>query len=183
MRHLTRRDFRRTAWKNGGGETVELAVFPVGASLEDFDWRISMARVERDGPFSSFPGIDRTILVQSGAGMSLTVDGLETTLNPDDHPFHFTGDGQTTCHLLAGPVTDINIMSRRSVCSHVVKPIAANATIAGGTQTLVLATSPLTLDASPHPIEAGDLLVVDPGESLTIATGQALAIHFSISGA
>ena len=30
-------------WKNGGGETTEIAVFPSGAGLDDFEWRISMA--------------------------------------------------------------------------------------------------------------------------------------------
>jgi environmental stress-induced protein Ves len=45
-------------WKNGGGETTEIAVFPDGAGLSDFDWRVSMARVDGDGPFSSFPGIE-----------------------------------------------------------------------------------------------------------------------------
>jgi len=183
MRHLTQRDFRRTAWKNGGGETVELAVSPVGASLEDFDWRISMARVERDGPFSLFPGIDRTMLVRSGAGVLLTVDGLETRLLPGKQPFHFAGDSQTTCRLLAGPVTDINIMSRRSASSHAVQQVESGATVVGAGQTFVLATSALSIDASPYAIEAGDLLVVDPGENLTIATGQALANQFSISGA
>ena len=49
-------------WKNGGGETAEIAVSPPGAALDDFDWRLSMARVETDGPFSAFPGIDRTLV-------------------------------------------------------------------------------------------------------------------------
>jgi environmental stress-induced protein Ves len=183
MRHLTRGDFRRTAWKNGGGETLELAVFPPGADLEDFAWRISMARIERDGPFSPFPGVDRTILVQSGAGMALDVDGLETTLGLGDQPFRFAGDSQTTCRLLAGPVTDINIMSRRSVCSHTVSRIGANITITGETQTLVLASTPLSVDALFDKIDQGDLLVFEPGESLTVTDGHALAIHFSNSGA
>lgn len=183
MRHLTRDDFRRTAWKNGGGETVELAVFPPGATLEGFDWRISMASVERDGPFSPFPGIDRTILMQSGAGMSLTIDGVDTALDVGDQPFSFSGDSHTRCRLLDGPVTDINILSRRSFCSHVVTRIAAIATIIGEAQTLVLATTPISVDASFHKIDQGDLLVLEPGESLTIASGHALAIHFSYSGA
>lgn len=183
MRHLTGSDYRHSAWKNGGGQTVELAIFPPGASLEDFDWRISMAKIERDGPFSPFPGMDRTILVQSGTGMSLTVDGVETTLVAGDQPFHFMGDHRTTCRLLAGPVTDINIMSLRSVCSHVVTPIAAKATIVGQAQTFLLAITPVSVDETPQDIEAGDLLALDPGESLSILNGRALAIHFSCSGA
>lgn len=162
---------------------MELAVSPVGGSLEDFDWRISMARVERDGPFSLFSGIERTILVLSGAGVLLTVDGLETRLLPGDPPFQFAGDSRTTCRLLAGPVTDINIMSRRSTSSHAVQHVEAGATVVGAGQTFVLPTSALSIDASTQAIETGDLLVIALGESLTIATGHALAIHFSTTGA
>ncbi len=42
-------------WKNGGGETAEIAVFPPSADLSEFGWRISMATVSSDGPFSAFP--------------------------------------------------------------------------------------------------------------------------------
>ena len=48
-------------WKNGGGTTTEVAVFPAGASFDDFGWRISIADIARGGPFSQFPGIDRTL--------------------------------------------------------------------------------------------------------------------------
>ena len=60
---LRNSDHRRMPWKNGGGETVEVIVHPEGASLSDFGWRVSMATVASDGPFSVFPGIDRTLAV------------------------------------------------------------------------------------------------------------------------
>lgn len=60
-------------WKNGGGVTREIAVFPEGAGMDDFVWRASLAEVAADGPFSAFPGIDRTITLAEGAGMDLTV--------------------------------------------------------------------------------------------------------------
>jgi environmental stress-induced protein Ves len=41
-------------------------VEPTDAGLEDFDWRLSMARVDADGPFSSFPEIDRVLMVRRG---------------------------------------------------------------------------------------------------------------------
>jgi environmental stress-induced protein Ves len=71
---------RTTAWKNGGGSTTEIAVAPPGASLDDFDWRISMARVASDGPFSEFPGIDRTLAIVKGNGMSLAIANAEPVL-------------------------------------------------------------------------------------------------------
>lgn len=56
MKSLHARDYKRMPWKNGGGETVEIAIFPADASVETFEWRISMATVANDGPFSIFPG-------------------------------------------------------------------------------------------------------------------------------
>jgi hypothetical protein len=51
-----------TSWKNSGGATWEVACSPGSDGLDRFDWRVSTARIERDGPFSMFPGIDRLIV-------------------------------------------------------------------------------------------------------------------------
>ena len=51
-------------WKNGGGVTSELARSP---QADEFDWRLSVAEVATDGPFSQFPGIDRLLVLLSGA--------------------------------------------------------------------------------------------------------------------
>lgn len=82
--------YKRMPWKNGGGETVEIAVFPQGASVDDFDWRISMATVASDGPFSIFPGIDRTLSILEGNGMALAIaanDPLLLTIESTPCPF------------------------------------------------------------------------------------------------
>ena len=34
-----------TPWKNGLGQTRELACWPPGAGLDDFEWRVSVATV------------------------------------------------------------------------------------------------------------------------------------------
>lgn len=114
--------YRRMPWKNGGGETFEIAVSPAGASLDGMDWRLSMAVVASDGPFSSFPGIDRTLSIVDGAGLELQVG---TGVNPqlltqNTAPFHFPADVPTSARLLGGTVTDLNVMTRRDRCRHVV---------------------------------------------------------------
>src|ERR1700724_4705436 len=68
-------DCGTTPWKNGGGSTTEIAAAPFGATLDNFDWRVSMARVASDGPFSEFAGIDRTLAVVKGGGLELTIGG------------------------------------------------------------------------------------------------------------
>ena len=70
-------------WKNGGGSTTQIAVFPPDAGFEDFDWRISLATIAEDGAFSEFPGVERTLaLVVPGIG----VGGLLQPRVPGDIP-------------------------------------------------------------------------------------------------
>ncbi len=112
-------DYRRMPWKNGGGETIEIAVAPEGAGMSDFDWRVSMARVDADGPFSTFPGIDRTLAILDGQGMVLTVGkAAPVTLLGSSPPHSFPADATTSASLIGGPVLDLNVMSRRGVLSH-----------------------------------------------------------------
>jgi environmental stress-induced protein Ves len=112
-------DFRTTLWKNGGGSTTEIAVEPSGASLDVFDWRISMARVALNGPFSEFPGIDRTLAVVKGSGLVLTIgNNAPVTLERGSEPINFAGDIATSARLIAGEITDLNVMTRRQRFSH-----------------------------------------------------------------
>jgi len=119
MRILRAGQYRRMPWKNGGGETVEIAVHPAGASIEDFGWRVSMATVASDGPFSLFPRIDRTLSVLEGEGMVLTIgDSAPVTLTPSSAPLSFPADVPTSAQLVGGPITDLNVMTRRGHFTH-----------------------------------------------------------------
>ncbi|HEX9468193.1 MAG TPA: HutD family protein [Bradyrhizobium sp.] len=112
-------DCRTTPWKNGGGSTTEIAAEPSGASLDTFDWRVSMAKVASDGPFSEFPGIDRTLAVIKGSGLLLTIgSNAPVTVEPGSDPVHFAGDIATSARLIAGEITDLNVMTRRGRFSH-----------------------------------------------------------------
>ncbi|TCL96287.1 hypothetical protein C8J38_101645 [Rhizobium sp. PP-WC-2G-219] len=115
-------DHRRMPWKNGGGETVEIAVFPADASMETFGWRISMASVATDGPFSVFPGVDRTLSILDGHGMVLDISGRKpVTLTARDAPYAFPADAATEATLVDGAITDLNVMTRRGAFVHVVE--------------------------------------------------------------
>ena len=111
---LSPADYRRMPWKNGAGRTTEIASHPPRASLDAFDWRISIADVARDGPFSHFAGIDRTIVVIAGAGMRLQGDGHAVLLGAPYEPYAFSGDDTIDCTLLDGAVRDFNLMVRRN---------------------------------------------------------------------
>ena len=94
MQLLRSSDYKRMPWKNGGGETIEIMVSPPAADFTSMDWRLSMATVASDGPFSSFPGIDRTLSVLSGT-LRLSIDGANVDLMEMSPPHAFSGDAVT----------------------------------------------------------------------------------------
>jgi uncharacterized protein len=119
---------RTTAWKNGGGSTTEIAIAPPGASLDDFDWRVSMARVACDGPFSEFAGIDRTLAIVKGGGLTLAIgDAVPVMLDRNSEPIRFPGDMPTSARLLAGEIMDLNVMTRRGRFEHRLQRVLAPA--------------------------------------------------------
>lgn len=114
---------RLMPWRNGGGRTAEIAFEPAD-SPAGFRWRLSLAEVESDGPFSTFPGCCRTIMLLSGRGMELTIvkpgakPGAEPRTIRIDRPyeaFDFDGEAATSCTLVAGPVRDLNVIADRSL--------------------------------------------------------------------
>lgn len=111
-------------WKNGGGVTTEIARHPRGDASRDFAWRISVARIARDGPFSPYPGIDRTLAVVSGQGLSLEFEGAEPLfLSAASEPLAFPGELPVHARLSAGPVDALNVMTRRDLVRHAVLPV------------------------------------------------------------
>jgi uncharacterized protein len=114
-----RRHLPATAWKNGGGVTVELARWPADASLDDFDWRVSIAEVASSGPFSIFPGVDRVITLLEGEGFALRSDdgAIYHQLDVPLQPFAFVGEARIQADLLGDTSVDFNVMCRRSRCT------------------------------------------------------------------
>ncbi|MDF3836776.1 HutD family protein, partial [Cupriavidus basilensis] len=91
-------------WKNGGGVTREIAAWPEGAGMGDFQWRVSVADIAADGPFSAFPGIDRQIVLLEGAGVRLQADdgSFDHRLDTVGAPFAFAGERGVQATLLDG---------------------------------------------------------------------------------
>ena len=99
-------------WKNGGGETAEIMVSPLGAGFDDFDWRISTAIIAQSGPFSGFPGVDRVLTVIEGGAMELTVAGRPQHLDAGSDPFAFPGDAPASAVLTGPALLDFNVMAQ-----------------------------------------------------------------------
>ena len=106
-------DYRRVRWKNDGGWTTEIAREPADPE-NDFAWRVSIADIESDGPFSSFPGVARELLLLSGNGIELDIDDAPPVrLSERFQRVRFEGESSVGCRLLAGPTRDFNVMTRR----------------------------------------------------------------------
>ena len=106
-------------WKNGGGSTTEIAAAPPGATFDSFDWRISLATITHDGPFSQFPGIERTLALVDGPGAVLDIGGGNRFFLSEDEPiFEFSGEAVVSATLNGAPSTDFNVMTRRTRCHH-----------------------------------------------------------------
>ena len=115
-------------WMNGGGETIEIAVWPQGAGLASFDWRVSMARVTQPGPFSSFTGVDRTLAILDGAGLTLAVAGRHPVeLTAASPGYTFPADLPVTATLADGPVLALNAMTRRDKVRHALDRLSVTA--------------------------------------------------------
>lgn len=101
-------DARTMPWLGGDGITHELVRHP---SDGDFDWRLSVAEVQHDGPFSCIGGVDRIITLCSTGRMVLHA--------PDPQPlerfspYAFAGEIDVSCTVPDGPTRDFNVMTRR----------------------------------------------------------------------
>ncbi|MDR3376900.1 MAG: HutD family protein [Ancalomicrobiaceae bacterium] len=171
-------------WKNGGGVTVEYIVSPEGADLETFDWRVSRAEVATDGPFSLFAGIDRTLTITDGTGIDLVFADGAVRLLPGSAPFAFSGDVSVEGRLVAGPIHDLNVMSRRSRFAHRVERMALPAEIAppmpGAVRfVVVLGSVAARSDGRTETLAAGDMIFVgEERVALEASTsGEALMIE------
>lgn len=106
---LSLEDMAPGPWRNGSGTTRELLAWP---TPQDWDWRISVAEVVKNGPFSRFDGVQRWFAVLGGAGVRLLVDGHAHELTAQSAPFCFDGAQPCACELIDGPTEDFNLMVR-----------------------------------------------------------------------
>lgn len=105
-------EYRRERWKNGLGWTREIIRWPEDGS--SWDWRLSIAEVDKDCEFSSFPGMDRELVLLAGEGMRLVfADGESRELLPPHQRIRFAGERAVRAELISGPTQDFNLMWRR----------------------------------------------------------------------
>lgn len=181
MRIIRREDYRRMPWKNGQGMTEEVLSFPTGSDAERFDWRVSIAHVGTDGPFSLFPGVDRTITLLEGNGLLLDLPEDRTVaLTGTADPFSFSGDWSVASRNLDGPTMDLNIMTRRGRYQHAMtrRTFQTSQSLQAVEYTLLVPTADVhvAIDGCPSQINRFDTLELERDEQVTIDTRRPIDI-------
>jgi environmental stress-induced protein Ves len=150
-------DLDPVPWRNGGGLTREIATAPYDGKSDSFRWRVSIADVTSEGPFSAFEEVDRQLVLVEGAGMVISVDGKPHLLSLFD-VLAFPGDAPCVGTLVDGPTRDLNVMTRRGEAAAAIQIVS----VPGG-----------------HAVRAeaeAERLVVALTGSMSVATGEE-AVH------
>jgi uncharacterized protein len=110
MIHLTPADYKVMPWANGRGQTLELVRQNDGNG--NIHFRLSIATVVENGPFSIFPGLTRSLTVIDGPGFDLI--GQEKLRADPMVPVTFSGDSRVSASNVTEPTQDFNVMCCRS---------------------------------------------------------------------
>lgn len=101
--------YRQGLWRNGLGVSWEITE----EGGDPFDWRMALARLDADAPFSDYPGIDRVFTIIEGNGIKLEIDGVGAIEAKRYRPVFFPGDRATSCHVVSGPCRALNLFVKR----------------------------------------------------------------------
>lgn len=177
---LPRRNQRVERWQNGGGATRTVAVDPPNAQLASgFRWRVSIASVAVDGPFSRLPGIDRSLWLLRGNGMRLVFGERALVVVAQTYQrLDFPGEVPVVAKLLDGPSEDLNVMTRRGV----VAAVSSIERLPGGRPgscPLDLAPQRLLLALSGQVVVSPPSVGSQPSQSVQLAAGDALRLDGS----
>ena len=120
MKLIKASDYKIMPWKNGGGETREVALgYAEKGAKAAPDWRVSIATISKSGPFSSFPDIDRTIALIKGDDVVLTIDDEDkVVLSQNGDCYSFQGEAKVFAQVSGAASTDLNIMTNRHYFNH-----------------------------------------------------------------
>lgn len=180
---------RPTPWKNGGGATTELAVAPASAGFDDFDWRVSLATITEDGPFSAFPGIDRSLALVDGEALLLDFGDTRIVLSPSDPIVEFAGEANVHATVNAQHTTDFNVMTRRGRYRHRIEPLLLRGTAelprrAGTTLVFLADGESLSLSSANERLALVryDLLVIEGERAWTMESPQATVLVVDLIG-
>ncbi|KAJ3226896.1 hypothetical protein HDU81_007013 [Chytriomyces hyalinus] len=138
---LPRESYQKMMWKNGLGETEEIAIFPKGIDFhkDEFVWRLSATEVHDACTFSVYPGYDIAMMMLPQAQVDPSsapqqrnasfptmrnISGAPAILRHNDQespipfrplvPYTYAGELPTTCYVKAGSTRHLNFIANRA---------------------------------------------------------------------
>ena len=161
-----------------------MAAHPQGADWASFAWRVSIAEIASGGPFSSFAGIDRRLVVLDGGMVLRGIGDDAIAMRPYDC-VAFAGEAQVTSELADGPTRDFNVMTRRGVAAAEVRVLrdavhafdgAAACICHAAARACACIVEGTTID-----VPAGHTLVVESRRVEVDASGDAVAVVATVT--
>jgi environmental stress-induced protein Ves len=167
MRVIGPAEYRVMPWKNGGGVTTEIFASP---PTGDFDWRVSIATVNADGPFSTFIGYERHIMTLAGKGMVLDIEGSGKFTLERFQPFSFSGDAKVQGLLSKGTVLDFNLIVRQDFGNGILRLVESLAGYELGSKKSSCLAYVLqgNCNAGGHKLEPNTSIYLIPGEFMAL---------------
>jgi len=177
-----------TPWRNGGGVTREIAsgrlvtqsLAADAPELTQWDWRVSVADIVEEGPFSTFIDIDRQAALAGGHALQLRSDTAILQFDAPGDMHRFPGEVGFTSRLAAGPVQLFNLMTRRGVAAAALDVVhdATSVEVQGDCAAVVL-TVRGAFQATVQGSDGGTGIVqlLRQGDGISIALGTCGKIH------
>ncbi len=162
-------------WANGKGTSYEIA--SDRDTSNQWTWRVAIAPVVEDGPFSTLPGIDRQLVVVDGNGMVLEVDG-KTVECLSGQVVSFSGDSTTSARLIDGPIVDVGLMTVKGLYAGSMSVVTGAGSVIESD--LIVATGDANLEDESgvhYRLEAMDALLGVERRRIVLLNGMAIAIQ------
>jgi environmental stress-induced protein Ves len=165
-------------WANGKGTSYEVASNRDASN--QWSWRVAIAPVVEDGPFSSLPGIDRQLVVINGNGMVLEVDGKTVDCLPGQ-VVSFSGDSTTSARLIDGPIIDVGLMTVKGLYAGSMFVVTGVGSVIESD--LIVAIGDTNLEdesGGRHGLETMDALLGVERRRMVLLNGMAIAIKINL---
>ncbi len=162
-------------WANGRGTSYEIASNRNSEGL--WTWRLAMAPVNEDGPFSRIECVNRSLVVVEGVGMNLSVDRKKVQCEPLQ-VVQFRGEAITEASLIDGPILDINLMVRRNdatgtmqIIDHAEQTLEASIVVATSGSAMVIC------DGAEVNLDQYDALIECDAHKISLKSGTVCAVN------
>lgn len=162
-------------WANGKGTSYEVASNRDASN--QWSWRVAIAPVVEDGPFSLLPGIDRQLVVINGNGMVLEVDGKTVDCLPSQ-VVAFSGDATAYARLIDGPSVDLGLMTVKGLYAGSISVVTDVGSVIESD--LIVAVGDTNLEdesGGRHGLETMDALLGVERRRIVLLNGMAIAIQ------